>query len=168
MRIDHQLIKPDIERPVLKNNNDFIPYNHIQPVLSRSAISFALEALAGVDYLLDSDEDSDQLTTIRNTMAHLNNVMTAVARLQDKFSNCLEDFEAFRTESDVLVAAFRKALTRYPVSATVDAAVSVEISDFTSHLTSATDHDVAEEFTRTLSYFKSSESRSKGRPAQRW
>ncbi len=141
------------ESSVLKYQEDLLPYSGFYEALRRSPIYLSTEFFAGLDIAKDKEALS-RMDELEKTMVQVDAVAGSIRRLRDALSDKFRNREAFRAESDALAAECRQRLARYPTSATLEAAVTVEFEDVMDQLQSIVGGRGAEELMHAMSFFQ--------------
>ncbi|RDX44670.1 hypothetical protein OH76DRAFT_1408908 [Lentinus brumalis] len=153
MRVQRQLTME--ESSTLQYHAGLLPYNGFYQALRRSAMFMSSEFLAGIR-LAKGKEDLSRTDEVETTMAQVGAVAGSVRRMRRALSDEFQygDREAFRAESSALAAECRQRLARYPTSATLEAAVTVEFEDVMDQLRSIVGGGGAEELMHAMSFFQ--------------
>ncbi len=153
MRVQWQLTME--ESSTLQYHAGLLPYNGFYQALRRSAMFISTEFLAGIGLAKDK-EDLSRTDEVEATMAQVGAVAGSVRRMRRALSDEFQygDRDAFRAESNALAAECHQRLARYPTSATLEAAVTVEFEDVMDQLQSIVGGRGAEELMHAMSFFQ--------------
>ncbi len=142
-----------------------LPYLGFCDRLDRSAAALTSDLLAGLVIAAGTlaGENKQRADEIARASTHLHAVARGLWSIRRRLYKQLKDVEVYQAERSALSSAFRQRLSRYPLTATLDAAVTLEVEDLQEHLTSVVGCNVAEELMSALSFFKGCELRGKWR-----